>query len=723
MKDDDTKNPTESLSETSSEAFLGPKDFLGPKELQRFGKELVLLRVEKGIVAGALASKLKVSPYEPEPKSLTHSLPPLILGPFLLDDIQTWVAEGLLPPTDFIQRPYDRWRMLVTVFPELSHQMTQITDGGRPDTQTLSLGGEGSFGSDDPGGGIRIEGEGPRETESGISVELQDNGDSQVDEIQGISLKLDDVDGEPSQIGGSPKLAKVPENNPSSGAGSLPKAMAGAGIVGGAAATVRIKLSEPRFEKVRKIYFEYDPIRFSFLVFLLVVVSAGSFWMYQKANTPDNFEPEKSQSQASSGGLDFTGGPVNELVPESWPPNLRPLDVGVLLEDSDPIVAKIRPVLLSYQRGLTRLSQTDEALLKKYAQAGTSSWEGRRLASNQLAVFYTATNRVEEASRFLTAIYTAVPSDPATLLNLSLISFISGDYIKARELAESALRLSGPDLRWIAQSLWGLIVGSGSARDPATAGPSFEKALENSSNNGLVVGLWIRSLTQGPQNPNLKQLRSLVQRALWSDPDRMLDSPIPAPFGGHILQAESLTGFEKVIDFFPSTQDLAAAHRSYMRWLDPRNRLNPLSTRLEDLQGNLISEGGELSRVLYGFTLAKSGKYEESSRILTETLEGLGVATLTQLKQFRNSWPWTLAGDVLFELRQWDRSKIYYERALEVNPNDVSAVWGMALYYRQTENFVAAEQKLQETLALDPGFIPARLRRTRSDWHRRVEGE
>ena len=720
MKDDDTKNPTESLSDIQSEGgLLSPRALLGDRELERRASDKVLLRLEKGILPGALASKLGLNPFEPRSSGPRSQLPPLVLGPFSLEAIQAWIAEGALPPTDYIQKPYDRWRMLVTVFPELSHQMTQITDSGseKPEDQTLSLSSQAGFDTEKNSlemDSTRVEDSSSREvSNSGLKVEIDNP-----EEHEGPSLSLEES---PEESESSKKVSKQ-DSKLDSTKQSNPAAAAGPQVlVGGAAATVKIRLSDPRFERVRNVYFEYDPIRFSFLIFILVVVSGISYWLTLQVKK----QSEPLSQVAELKGQDSESPEIVsnlESVPSSWPPNLRPLEVSSLRLSDDPLVERIRPILNSYESGVTRLSPSEEQILQSFSQAGTSSWEARRLAANRLAIFYVSTNRLSESQKTLEPIFAAVPGDQLTLLNLSLISFIEGDWKRARELSESALRLSGPEFRWIAQSLWGLIIGAGPTKNQTGANNAFMKALESSPNNGLVFGLWIRALTQGPQSPELSKLKNLVKRTLWSDPDRLVDSPIPAPFGGHILQAESLLGFEKVIDYFPNVQDLSLAHRNYLRWLDPRNRLNPLSNKIEGLQSQLVAEGSELSKILFGYTLAKENKFEESSQILTETLNKIPTNS-DEFGSIRSSWPWALAGDVLFELGQWDRSRVFYEKALLINSNDVSAVWGMALYHRQKENFVAAEQKLQETLALDPNFVPARLRRTRLDWHRRFNRE
>ncbi len=658
MKDDDTKNPTESLSDIQSEGgLLSPRALLGDRELERRASDKVLLRLEKGILPGALASKLGLNPFEPRSSGPRSQLPPLVLGPFSLEAIQAWIAEGALPPTDYIQKPYDRWRMLVTVFPELSHQMTQITDSGseKPEDQTLSLSSQAGFDTEKNSlemDSTRVEDSSSREvSNSGLKVEIDNP-----EEHEGPSLSLEES---PEESESSKKVSKQ-DSKLDSTKQSNPAAAAGPQVlVGGAAATVKIRLSDPRFERVRNVYFEYDPIRFSFLIFILVVVSGISYWLTLQVKK----QSEPLSQVAELKGQDSESPEIVsnlESVPSSWPPNLRPLEVSSLRLSDDPLVERIRPILNSYESGVTRLSPSEEQILQSFSQAGTSSWEARRLAANRLAIFYVSTNRLSESQKTLEPIFAAVPGDQLTLLNLSLISFIEGDWKRARELSESALRLSGPEFRWIAQSLWGLIIGAGPTKNQTGANNAFMKALESSPNNGLVFGLWIRALTQGPQSPELSKLKNLVKRTLWSDPDRLVDSPIPAPFGGHILQAESLLGFEKVIDYFPNVQDLSLAHRNYLRWLDPRNRLNPLSNKIEGLQSQLVAEGSELSKILFGYTLAKENKFEESSQILTETLNKIPTNS-DEFGSIRSSWPWALAGDVLFELGQWDRSRVFFE--------------------------------------------------------------
>ena len=83
-----------------------------------------------------------------------------------------------------------------------------------------------------------------------------------------------------------------------------------------------------------------------------------------------------------------------------------------------------------------------------------------------------------------------------------------------------------------------------------------------------------------------------------------------------------------------------------------------------------------------------------------------------------SSWSWTFTGDVQSARGQRDQALIFYQAALSRNPQDPAAVLGLALNLRDSGDYKAAQQKLAESLALDPLFIPALLRISRFEWHR-----
>jgi tetratricopeptide (TPR) repeat protein len=65
-----------------------------------------------------------------------------------------------------------------------------------------------------------------------------------------------------------------------------------------------------------------------------------------------------------------------------------------------------------------------------------------------------------------------------------------------------------------------------------------------------------------------------------------------------------------------------------------------------------------------------------------------------------------------------DQSVIFYESALNRNPRDVNAVFGLALILREKRDYKSANQKMEEAISLDSNYVPVQLRRDRFEWQR-----
>jgi tetratricopeptide (TPR) repeat protein len=672
-------DPTLSASEFQDDLDTAvPEKLLGDKSLERRNSEGVLIRIEQGLVSSQIAEKLGVEPYTPPHKGL-QPFPALILGPFPFSKIREWVEQGVISHNDFLIKPFDRWRIIVSLFPDLASQPGTIS-GTETLTDTKSL-KDNQFGEDKTVTPL---------TDSDLELEGQETAfiepipEDTMREIKQAQAERDRA----KQVQELTQAAPIIAQQPKPGFVSY-------------------------LRNINPVLGVLIPVSVTALVFL---------WM-NRAEIQSRFfsGDKKSLNNAAENIAENTEGAGNQDSNLDVPFELRPIDGFVNYEDDDPLVRKIRPILLNYQKGITLLTDSDELLLTGFSQSGTSSWEARRLASNQLAVFLLSTQRADEGLKILEPIYEAVPGDPVTLLNLALLAFVKNKLDVAEQMAEAAQRTAPQELKWVAHVLLGRVRASKSGVYSAAANTSFEEALRFSSNNFFVWGAKLRSATMGegigrPSQQALQKLPKIMRAALWSDPDRLKDSPIAAPLAGHIIEAESIAGFQRATELTSKPVIIRNSQRAFVRWLETRKNLNPVSQDLADAAESLSVDDDVQSQVLYAYTLKEQGRFDEATRVLQQV-----VPLIENEKDIPlSSWPWTLAGDLHAQRSEWDQAFVFYESAIKRNPNDVAALWGLSIYYRENGKFIEAIQKKQEALSLDPSFVPARLRIPRFEWHRRV---
>ena len=684
---------TSSITETDHEGGLSSMNsaqklehLLGRKSLSLPKDARVLLRIADGILKPALASSLKAKAYHPNRR--TDDFPiPLILGPFDHGELRDLAEQGLFRPQDCVQVSYGRWRLVKDIFSEFVEEAhtDEITN-----TMTATATESSEVGQDTDGG-----------------LELDAVDDTATDSLEGITpveeseskqatgtLDLEDDDF-------ALNLKPVPEprataENPNVSASTLatPKAKVSPSVkprvnqssrLGGAAATLP-PIQTPAMEL---------PQKSSSLGVALVIALIGGvalFFASKKDSTPtvgDKTIPVQAAHVAAD-----------------WPENLRPQTVESLYSGESGLLAKIRPILNAYENGTMVMSAADERILKEVSDPASSSFEARRLAANQLAVFYLAASRVEEARQALTPILESGTSDPTTLLNMALLQLTAGEYAEARDSATAALRLVPPAHAWIAHSVVGLVEGYRGKLNEAEA--NFKDALRRSLNNPFVYGLYIRTLSEIPGTK--ERLPELIRDALWSDPDRLIDSPIRAPLAGHILVSFALEGLLKGAELKESR--LSAGKVAFVRWLEARYRRNPLSQPLARVRETLSHEDDAQSQLLYAFSLREQGKLDEASEVMSRV-----TTQLQSQEELRSSFPWSFAGDIQYARRNVSQAIVLYQNALSRNPRDISAVLGMALAFRDSGEYKMAEQKMAEALSLDPFFIPVLLRVSRFEWH------
>jgi tetratricopeptide (TPR) repeat protein len=439
------------------------------------------------------------------------------------------------------------------------------------------------------------------------------------------------------------------------------------------------------------------------LTLLIVGLIGGVYWLFSAGQKS---QENKLLTDQVSGSVVET--PIRTRI--EWPASLQPVSLESLYEKDSALMRRIRPILRAYESGIGSLSQADEVMLRRMADPASSSWEMRTLAANQLAISYLSRGNVSAARETLTPIFQESNRDFATLVNMGLIDVAESRLAQAREVFRSALR-NDRDMQWLSMSLLGMVEGLSDRWREANR--HFEDALRKDPNNPLIRGLWLQTLMK--QNKGARfQIQELVREALWSDPDSWIDSTIPAPLAGLLIKTEALEGLLKGAESL--APDISSGQLSFVRWFKGRfTTYSPLTESLSSVLRQLENENNLQSQVLYAYALKEQGRYDEASVALTKSLDQVEARKLTQ-----SSWPWTLAGDIMFARARYDQAITFFQRALNRNNLDYAAVHGLGVTLRERGQYNDAEQKIRESLALYPFFMPARLRVTRLEWHAMV---
>ncbi|MBS1985251.1 MAG: hypothetical protein JST16_13860 [Bdellovibrionales bacterium] len=655
-----------------------------------------LLRVQDGLVRPELAEALHLGPFPSPRRSSEDPFAPVILGPFDLELLESLGRKGLLSGQDAILGGFGRWRTAKEVLPDFV-DATSSDEGTDTMTATATV---GSADEEDVEGTVTesvtleidaIDDHADREEETKTPVpEVHAESRPAAPMSQSLDLDLDEVP--------PPAVTKAePSARANRTAVKAPNAKSSAPA---SVTSVRrvVDTESPRASAKR--YSGFTMTLFG------VVLGAGLFYLTTRRSPVVAPPPPAEDVRVAVPARPLSA------VPTDCPENLRPRPVEALYSDDAGLVAKIRPILNAYENGSTSLSPTDEKLLREVADPASASFDARRLAGNQLAVFYLANSRSDEAQRVLKPLLEANASDPTTLLNAAFLRMGNGEYDEARENATAALRLMPPSTSWIAYSVVGLIEGYRGRMEQAQN--HFRDALRRSPNNPFIYGLFIRTLAERPSEA--EKIRGLMREALWSDPDRLLDSPIRAPLAGHLLVSLSVEGLVKGAEAAGSK--LSPGKKAFVRWLEARYRRNPLSQPLARVTELLAQESDPQSQLLYAFTLREQNKMDEAGEALNKV-----IPLLQGQEDLKSSWPWSFAGDVQYARRNVSQGIVFYQNALSRNPQDIAAVLGMALAFRESSEFKLAEQRLAEALSLDPLFVPAQLRISRFEWHSGPRGQ
>jgi tetratricopeptide (TPR) repeat protein len=681
MSDDSEKKPetddqTESQEITGTLTDLGYgagdadseqklKRLLGSKSLKSPKNENVLLMLDKPSYRADLLRAQKIE----EPRSSDKAF--CILGPYGIDSLKNLVLDGLLRRNDRLLIAGNRWKPLLEEFPEWSVHVQGADDFSRTMefTQTDTLTSDASC--------------------------------EELDEIEDVSLvktegyQLEELD-EAALKNSSAPLGRAPEKPTETR--THPKSLELERTEVTPKHTVGTSNRSPQRRTA-------GPAPFKVALLTLLVVGmvgwlVGSRKEKKSPETPTLFPTHVIETKVRS-SLD-------------WPPSLRPRSPDSLFLDENPMLRKIRPVLRAYEAGVMAINQSDEMLLRRYADPASANWEARKLASNQLAVQMMLRSDLVRARNLLSPILQADAADFTTLVNGSLVDIWEERFAPAREALRVASRINS-DMRWLTLGLLGVVEGA-SDRWPAATN-SFEDALKAQPNNPYIQGLWLQTLLRKEKGARF-QIQKLVTDALWADPDTLIDAPLPAPIASHLIHSEALEGLLRGAESL-GADGLSPGKLAYVRWLKGRATGFSTSTpSLAQVANGLELEEDHQSQVLYAYVLKEQERYDEATQILTRVLPLVENSKLT-----RSSWPWTLAGDAQAARSRYDQAILFYQSALNRNNLDFSAVYGLAMTLRDRGQYIEAEQKLREALALHPTFMPAKLRISRLEWQSLVRAQ
>lgn len=665
-KRDKTKTVTEntkSITLTDLSTFAGEmgdkiEKLLGEKDLPIEAQPMALLRRSAARCTTDLMEKLGLE--EVSLPKFSNNL--LILGPVPLDLIHSLASLGLLTAREQILVSHDRWKEIQQVFPDLRGLLLDSEDSTNTDTHTETL----------------------TETEA-ISEEASQKDQSkkweEVEEEHSLEL---DKESPPSQ--GEPKNTGKRE----------PTAVLSRQATG-------VKESKRKTSK-RVSISTFFPLHVGLSGLLILVLGSSLFVFVKKRHD------EKILESGKSGMLEVRS-QLRKRQIGNLPEDLKPLATETLYQNEFGLLKRLRPLLLQYEKGSLFLAEGDEQFLRTISQPASSSFQARILASNQLALYYVFRGKFSEAQNLLNGILLASPTDLNTLINASIYGIVTGQLNQARKYALSAQSLCRALDCWLPYALLGYVEGL--SNNPAQSERLFQIALSH-MDNGLIYGLWLKTLSSSPAEVRMK-IPSVLKQALWADPDLLKDSPLRAPLFIHWLYTESAEGYITALASFEN--EIGKNKAQYLRWVNNRHPFNAAPEPITQIEKKLSIESDLLGQVLYSYLLKETGEWDQASQVLNRVIPQLTA------KDYHGTMPWVLAGNLASERGLLDQSIIFFQAAQSRKPRDVNAIYGLAMNLIEKRDFQAAQEKIAETLRLDPSYIPAMLRISRLEWHRRIESE
>jgi tetratricopeptide (TPR) repeat protein len=664
---------TGTLTDMSEEVSSSPEErirsLLGSKSLKKGKERKILLMLENTRSREGLIYSENVD----QPHSGEECV--CILGPFSVSALKAKLLAGHLRKTDRVMFSGNRWKPLLEEFPDWGvhvhsndefSRTVELTQTGTLTSGTVPFSEDGDSSPKAPG----------IEEDDGLQLE------EVADEVIRASTPV------PTEAVPEKKKAPVPPQPSKKLEIERVEELS--------------SKSESRSEAKTGSQLEKAPGLGPIQLTLLLTVFLGTALIFfsrrdRGAKSEEVTMDVKSQASVAQNAIKRSA---------QWPLNLQPLSLDSLYQEDSPVMKRIRPLMRAYEAGITSFSSADEILLRRIADPASSSWVARKIASNQLAVHYLSRGDTPKAREVLLPILQEAPDDFPTLVNTALIDISEGKMSQARETLRVAFRID-KDMHWLTLSLLGMLEGLSDRW--ADANKNFEGAVARNPNNPYILGLWLQTLLKQGKGVRF-QIQKLVEDALWSDPDTLVDSPIPAPLAGHFFYSEALEGLIRGGESLGNA--LSPAKLSYLRWLKGRVfSFSPLTQPLPQVMKELELDDDLQAQVLYAYTLKEQQRFDESAAVLTKVLPLVEDKKIT-----KSSWPWTLAGDVALVRGRYDQAITLFQSALNRNNFDYSAVHGLALTLRDRGQYADAVQKLKEALSLQPNFMPSKLRMTRFEW-------
>lgn len=647
----------------AGEAMESIEDLVGHDELTP-NDGLALLRLDSKKLNPELIKEFKLSKIV--------GAGPVIAGPFALKDLEAWSAKGLVRATDLIQVPFTRWLPASEYFDTFPKnemtstiEMSSFTLSGT-NTVEMTKTMEAQNTEDD-------EGEFANSSDNSDVLELESSDEQELRAKASVSEA-------PSVNYAKSQTQTIVMPTPS----SLPKSK-----------QAKVDSVAGPSKASRNLYFAVGLLIFAGIVFKGFIKSKA---LQHERPGSESTVPSENLSQ-----LDLS---------TDWPEWLQPLPTQALVEGDDALMNKLAPLMAYVRYGNYSLSETQVQTLKKIASPATASWKARKIASNILAIWMVTQDKsaMPQAIGVLKTIYESSPDDYVTVSNLAMLSLENGDLSGAEELSQVALRLCSRATCWFSNFLMANVKIK--AGQPAAAEKYFQDAADDFAEPLVIWGSWAESLARDENVKHASKARSMLDRAVWGDPDRFFTSPLPDGIGAVLLYRRLSAELSEFVTT-PSLS-LSVGQQEYVKW-----RLGLISAKATIADSapalNLLSvESSPLSQLLSTYLLMLKGDLDHARDRLTSIL------VLLKDIESNQSWPWTFAGDLQAERGSFDQALIFYQSALNRASHDRGAVYGLGQLMRKKSDYQGAQQKFGEAAAMDVQYVLPKLRISRFEWLRRL---
>lgn len=725
-KEDDTKSTGTGLTLESS--FNRVEDLIGRRQLRRRerGEHEALLKFPL----------MRLSTPEAQVSLNLKNLPIagvrdmyVVIGPYSFDEIKENLQAGFLRMSDQMLCGYDRWKTCKSYFPDLA---TEFSTNDITNTQT-----ETSTASS-PGAGFEEDVNAPKDTEElNISGEASGNRET-LDLDSEESLDTGSLEMENMEVEDSPMESELEQNFFSSSTAATAKVgqnkVQSAKTTAYQAALPPISLGKKSSPldtgKTPTTLVKRNSTPLLVLIFMLLGLGVLLVFLLKQRNSGpaivenapplplplSPLNPEDPSKLPPSDVLSKSA--VNEDIP-GWPAELRPIKLADIAEkDDDSNSRKVRKVALEYQINAAQVfSQQDELFLRGQASPGGTSERAQVLAANHLAVHYLAQKAPVDAMRQLKNLVEDDSKDLSTLINYSVALYELSEFPEALNQVARAERFADKKNTGLFVNALHALLSASKEASPVRKEDidrDFTSIERENVNNPIFYGLWARTLEKLKPLPKL-EIQKLLQKALWADPDRVLDASYDAvPIARFWFVKEAFEGLKQAASG-PDTK-LKDGQKEFLDLMIERRgsgiryeKLLKASVR-DSLNRERVSD--PLSQLLYAFMLKEEGKMKDASEVMSSLLGDPKENDFLRDSSYAN----TLAGEVSMYQGRFNEAKVAFSQALNHNNFDVTALWGLAVVAREQNQFDEALSKLAQAKAVDPSFYPALLRRERFSW-------